>query len=197
MLGLLCCGFGIVSLAQADFSGTVVGVLDGDTIEVLHDGVAERIRLQGIDCPEKRQAFGQKAKQATSDLAFGKQVSIVTHGLDKYGRTIGDVIIPDGKKLNYELVRQGWCWWYRKYDPDNAELARLEADARKARIGLWTDPSPIPPWEWRRHCSEWNTLRQCRKVAWKSILSVWRVFPKEPTGEEHQNCLFAPRIELE
>jgi endonuclease YncB( thermonuclease family) len=150
MLGLLCCGFGIVSLAQADFSGAVVGVLDGDTIEVMHDGTAERVRLQGIDCPEKRQAFGQKAKQATAEFVFGKQVRIATHGHDKYGRTIGDVIIPDGKKLNYELVRQGWCWWYRKYDLDNAELARLEADARKAKIGLWGDPSPIPPWEWRK-----------------------------------------------
>lgn len=150
MLGLLCCSFGIASLAQADFSGAVVGVLDGDTIEVMHDGVAERIRLQGIDCPEKRQAFGQKAKQAASSMAFGKQVSIATQGHDKYGRTIGNVIMPDGRKLNYELVRQGWCWWYRKYDPDNAELARLEADARKARIGLWADLSPIPPWDWRR-----------------------------------------------
>lgn len=149
LLWLLGCSLGTASLVQADFSGIVVSVLDGDTIEVLHGGTAERIRLQGIDCPEKGQAFGQRAKQATSDLAFGKRVNIVTHGLDKYGRTIGNVIMSGGRKLNYELVRQGWCWWYRKYEPDNTELAQLEADARKAKTGLWVDPHPIPPWEWR------------------------------------------------
>ena len=99
----------------ADLIGKVVSVLDGDTIEVLNGHHAKRIRLSGIDCPEKGQAYGKKAKQAASALAFGKEVTIQTHGHDKYKRILGDVILPDGTNVNQELVKQGWCWWYRKY----------------------------------------------------------------------------------
>jgi len=83
--------------------------------EVLHNNHAERIRLNGIDCPEKGQAYGRKAKQAASELVLGRQVTLQTHGLDKHGRTIADVLLPDGTNVNHELVKQGWCWWYRKY----------------------------------------------------------------------------------
>lgn len=133
-----------------EFSGQVVGVIDGDTIDVLHNGQAERIRLNGIDCPEKGQAFGKQAKHAASDLAFGKEVTIQTHGHDKYKRTIGDVILPGGMNLNQELVKQGGCWWYRKYAPGDTVLEQLETDAREGRKGLWVDPQPVPPWEWRK-----------------------------------------------
>lgn len=81
------------SAIAADFSGPVVRILDGDTIEVLHNQHPERIRLSGIDCPEKGQAFGKKAKQAASALAFGKEVTIQTHGHDKYGRTLAVVLL--------------------------------------------------------------------------------------------------------
>jgi endonuclease YncB( thermonuclease family) len=135
----------------ADFFGQVVGVLDGDTIDVLHNGRAERIRLSGIDCPEKKQAYGQKAKQATSALVFGKEVTIQTHGKDKYGRTLADVLLPDGTNVNHEMVKEGWCWWYRKYATGDTTLERLENDARAATRGLWADPYPVPPWEWRKH----------------------------------------------
>ena len=80
----------------ADFSGPVVSVLDGDTLEVLHHQHPERIRLSGIDCPEKGQAYGNNAKHAASTLAFGKEVTVQTHGHDKYKRTIGEVIQPMG-----------------------------------------------------------------------------------------------------
>ena len=93
----------------AAFSGSVVSVLDGDTIEVLHKHKAERIRLNGIDCPEKGQAYGKKAKQAASTLAFGKEVTLQTHGKDKYKRILGDVLLPDGTNVNQELVKQGFC----------------------------------------------------------------------------------------
>src|ERR1700722_2460713 len=86
------------------FSGEVVGVSDGDTIKVMHNGQAERIRLNGIDAPEKAQAFGQKAQEFASSLCFGKLVEVVTPDApkdkDRYGRTIGDVHLPDGKDLN-------------------------------------------------------------------------------------------------
>jgi len=145
---VLCVGF--VSIVSAsDFTGKVVGVIDGDTIDVLHNGQAERIRLNGIDCPEKAQPFGHKAKEATSALVFGKEVTIQTHGTDKYGRTVGDAILPDGTNVNQRLVKDGWCWWYQKYAPDSVILAELQRRARNSRLGLWADPNPIPPWEWR------------------------------------------------
>lgn len=133
-----------------EFSGTVVGVLDGDTIEVLHDHQAERIRLSGIDCPEKGQAYGQHAKQATSVRVFVEKVTLRTFGKDRYGRTIADVILPDGGNLNQILVKEGMCWWYRKYAPENAVLEELETDAREKQRGLWADAQPVPPWEWRK-----------------------------------------------
>jgi len=138
------------TLAVSQFSGRVVGVTDGDTISVMHNGRAEKVRLQGIDCPEKGQAYGQRAKQAISALVFGKEVTLQTHGHDKYKRTLGDVLLPDGTHVNHELVKDGWCWWYRKYAPGDTVLEELETEAREARKGLWVDPQPVPPWEWRK-----------------------------------------------
>ena len=135
-------------LLAADFTGRVVGISDGDTISVMHGTRAEKIRLNGIDCPEKRQAFGQRAKQFTSKLAFGKDVTIKTFSHDKYGRTIGDVILLDGRILNQELIKAGLAWWYEKYSR-NTMLRDLEAEARTAKHGLWVYPDPIAPWEWR------------------------------------------------
>ena len=125
-----------------------MGVSDGDTITVLHNGKGERIRLHGIDCPEKRQAFGRKAKQFTSTLVFGKTVTVEAVGRDRYGRTVGMVLLPDGRSLNHELVRAGLAWMYRRYTNDQS-LSDLEEEARVARRGLWADHHAVPPWEWR------------------------------------------------
>ncbi len=133
----------------ADFTGRVVGVADGDTITVLYNGKAERIRLHGIDCPEKRQAFGNRAKQFTSTLVFGNTVTVQVVDRDRYGRTVGVVLLPDGRSLNRELVRAGFAWWYWRYTPDGETLAQLEREARGAKRGLWGDPHAVPPWEWR------------------------------------------------
>lgn len=136
-------------LPVSQISGQVVSVLDGDTIDVLYNTRAKRIRLNGIDAPEKGQAFGQKAKQFVSEQAFGKEVTVKTFGLDKYGRTIGDVFLPDGRMLNEELVREGLAWWYREYAPGNVTLEKLEAEAREANRNLWTHKKPVPPWVYR------------------------------------------------
>jgi micrococcal nuclease len=141
VLLLLC-----ASLATADFSGPVVSVLDGDTIEVLHNNRPERIRLSGIDCPEKGQAYGTRVKQAASELVYGKEVTLQTHGKDKYGRTLAYVLLLDGTNVNHTLVEEGWCWWYRKYAPGDTVLEGLENEAREAKKGLWADPHPVPPW---------------------------------------------------
>ena len=78
-----------------------------------------------------------------------KKVTVHTHGLDKYGRTIADVILPDGTNVNHTLVKDGWCWWYRTYAPGDTVLEGLEKEGREAKKGLWVDPQPVPPWEWR------------------------------------------------
>ena len=95
------------SVSFADFSGPVVSVLDGDTIDVLHSQQPERIRLNGIDCSEKGQAFGQKAKQFTSTLVHGKEVTIHVLSKDRHGRTVADVVLPDGTNVSRELLRAG------------------------------------------------------------------------------------------
>ena len=138
------------TLPSIHFTGKVVGVTDGDTITVLHNGRGERVRLHGIDCPEKGQGFGTVAKQFTSALIFGKEVTVMVQDSDKYGRTIGEVKLLDGRVLNQELVKAGLAWWYRRYAPGDTALEGLEMEAREAKRGLWVDPNPIPPWEWRK-----------------------------------------------
>ena len=134
----------------ASWSGMVVGVTDGDTITVMHRGKPEVIRLFGIDCPEKDQDFGTRAKQFTSDMVFRKIVEVVPIGETSYGRPVAWVFV-NGKSLNKELIRAGLAWWYRRYAPHESELAQLEAVARENRIGLWSQPNPTPPWEFRRY----------------------------------------------
>jgi len=131
--------------ALANFTGPVVSVLDGDTIEVLHNRHPQRIRLGDIDCPEKGQAYGNNAKHAASGLLFGKEITLQTHGKDKYGRTFGDVFLPDGTNVNHTLVKDGWCWWYRMYAPGDTLLEGLEPDAREGGKGMWADPQKCGP----------------------------------------------------
>jgi micrococcal nuclease len=140
-----------VPVFAEDFSGRVVRVIDGDSIEVMHEGRAEQVRLSGIDCPEMGQPFGKRAKQFTSQLAFGKEVAVKVAGYDRYDRTLGEITLSDGKSLNRELVRAGYAWWYRRYAPTDKVLEKLENEAREAKRGLWADPNPVPPWGWRKN----------------------------------------------
>jgi endonuclease YncB( thermonuclease family) len=129
-------------------AGTVVRVRDGDSIVVLRGRIGVEVRLDGIDCPELAQAFGKKAKNFTSGLAFGNTVGLEGKGKDRYGRELAEVFLPDGKSLNRELVSAGYAWWYRKYSTDRS-LEGLERTARTERRGLWAVPNPVPPWEFR------------------------------------------------
>lgn len=132
-------------------TGKVIGISDGDTIKILTEDKQElRIRLNGIDCPEKKQAFGTKARQFTSDMVFGKTVSVRYKSKDRYGRILGDVILNDSINLNYELVRAGYAWWYRQYAKKDTVLEQLENEARIAKRGLWADKNPVAPWEYRK-----------------------------------------------
>ena len=128
----------------------VVGVTDGDTLTAIVDGRQIKVRLNGIDAPEKKQAFGDASKRALSNLVFGKRVSIVDLGKDRYGRTIGEVFTPDGQQVEVAMVRLGMAWHYVKYAPRDTDLAGAELVARKERRGLWSDAAAVPPWEFRK-----------------------------------------------
>jgi micrococcal nuclease len=139
------------SASAGEYPARVIGITDGDTLTVLAAQKTQvKIRLAGIGAPESGQDFGTKAKQAASELAFGKIVSIIERDKDRYGRTVADVWLPDGRSLNREMVRNGSAWWYRKYAANDRVLARLEAEARQAKRGLWSQPDPKPPWDWRK-----------------------------------------------
>ena len=132
------------------FTGKVVGILDGDTISVLREGKAVKVWLYGVDAPEKAQAFGTQARKFTSDFAFQRDVTVQIRATDRYGRLLGEVLLPDGRSLNQELVKAGMAWWYRPYAAKDTTLAQLEAEARTAQRGLWADAHPVPPWQWRK-----------------------------------------------
>jgi endonuclease YncB( thermonuclease family) len=138
-----------VGLEAQKLSGKVVGVNDGDTFEMLVGNRKLKVRLEGIDCPEKGQAFGNAAKTYTSNLVFGQYVSVYVKSYDRYKRAIAIVYLPGGGTLNEALLSSGMAWHFKKYNNDKS-WARLENQARKSRIGLWSDSNPIPPWEFRK-----------------------------------------------
>ena len=141
-------------LLAADLTGKVVAIGDGDTLTLLvPDGASYRqvrVRLGEIDTPESRQPYGQRAKQALSDLAYNQQARVVVETTDRYGRTVGRVYVG-GVDVNAEMVKQGAAWAYRQYLKDQSLLA-LEAQAKAAKRGLWGLPEAerCPPWDWRK-----------------------------------------------
>jgi micrococcal nuclease len=141
-----------VSASSNDFIGKVVKIVDGDTFDVQTESEKIRIRFYGIDCPEKDQPYGLRAKEIAMNLASGRKVVIRKRGrgIGKFGRTIGDVILPDGKNMSHMLVQAGACWWYQKYAPGDEELKKLENEARNGKSGLWNKDNPVPPWIWRK-----------------------------------------------
>lgn len=147
-LALFLCAVVFQAHAGSVYEGRVVGVSDGDTITVLTEGHKQiKVRLAEIDAPEKAQAFGQRSKQALSDLVFGKTVRVEQQDMDRYRRVVGRVFIG-ATDVNAEQVRQGMAWVYRQYLRDRT-LLTVEKEAREARRGLWSDPHPVPPWEYR------------------------------------------------
>ena len=157
-------------LANAnEFSGKVVHVSDGDTIIVLKKGKELKIRLSEIDCPEKKQAFGQKAKNFTKSRVAGKRVTVKVKSIDRYGRTVAEIILPDGKSLNRLLVKNGFAWWYSKYSNDKS-LGQLEKKARKEKRGLWVDKHPTSPWNFRKNKKDRGKTRATRPASNKNII---------------------------
>ena len=134
--------------ADTSFRGDVVRILDGDTVEVM-DATKQtlRVRLANIDAPERRQAFGEVARQALATMAYRQKIEVIDKGGDQYGRRIG-VLMLNGRDLNAAMVGQGMAWVYTRYNSDPT-LPALEQRARAARIGLWADQNPTPPWQFR------------------------------------------------
>jgi micrococcal nuclease len=135
-------------VAAPAFSDQVIGIADGDTLTVLHERKPVKIRLANIDAPEKKQAFGERSKQSLSELCFQKNATYSIQNIDRYGRTVA-VVTCDGVEVNRAQVERGLAWVYAQYNKD-ASLPALQADAKSARRGLWSDHNPTPPWEFRR-----------------------------------------------
>ena len=128
----------------------VIAIKDGDTFVILIEGKEQVIRFAHIDCPEKKQPFGMKAKQFVSELCFGKFVTLIhKNEFDRNKRLIAEVILQDGTNLNQELIRNGLAWHYKAYSKDD-NYAELELHARQNNIGLWADDEPKAPWVWRK-----------------------------------------------
>jgi endonuclease YncB( thermonuclease family) len=151
--------------AHADtLTGRVVGVADGDTITVLDANHQQhKIRLQGIDAPEKAQPFGQRSKESLSAMVFNKDVRVDWEKLDKYKRIVGKVWVqpascptcPMTLDVGHAQITVGLAWWYRKYANEQSTQDRgayefSEQEARAKRTGLWADADPVPPWDWRK-----------------------------------------------
>lgn len=128
----------------------VVSVTDGDTINVLRDGQQVKVRLYGIDCPEKGQDYGQKARDLAAALVAGRNVEVDQKDTDRYGRTVGLVKV-DGQGLNELIIQNGYAWVYRQYCKEKfcADWIKSEAVARQQKKGMWASSVVIPPWEWR------------------------------------------------
>ncbi len=174
VLLLLC----LPALAQDKFlQGKVVAVADGDTITVLDStNKQHRIRLQGIDAPERSQDFGANAKQHLSRLVFGQQVTVEYEKSDRYGRTLGKVRVGD-RDANREMLRAGLAWHYKTYEreqtPQDREVYGFEeARARKLKIGLWSQLSPTPPWDFRRGESRQSPPAEARRAGSRETVTT-------------------------
>jgi endonuclease YncB( thermonuclease family) len=142
----------------AELPGRVVRIVDGDTLVLLVEAAdgqktQEKIRLAGIDCPERKQAWGERARQALAGYVFSQDVTVKWDKRDRYHRVVGTVL-DNEKDVNLAMVKDGMCWWYRKYahEQSPADQTLYEAEEARAKakhLGLWSDSNPTPPWEWR------------------------------------------------
>lgn len=141
-----------IATTAYSLTGRVIKVIDGDTITVLKNSKTNiKIRLYGIDAPEKKQPFGQQARKVLARMIAGKTVEIEETGKDRYGRFVG-IVQNAGRNINSQLVKDGFAWVYPAFckRPECSSWKSQEAEAKAARRGLWRDKQPIPPWKWRK-----------------------------------------------
>ena len=131
-------------------TGKVIRVSDGDSFTLLTDNNHEvRIRLYGIDCPEKEQPYSKAAKEFTGNILKVGAVEVEQKDIDRYNRIVGIVIVADSINLNEQLLKKGFAWHYQYYD-NNPMWTAYERIARESKQGLWKEPNPISPWQWRK-----------------------------------------------
>jgi endonuclease YncB( thermonuclease family) len=148
LLAVLIAFVGLPAIAADPITGRVVSVHDGDTVRVLDAAnVQHKVRLNGIDAPERGQPFGTASRDRLAAIVMGKTVTVENEGRDKYGRTLGRIKI-EGQDVNRQMVADGLAWHYVKFNND-PRLAAAERQARVTGKGLWADKAPVPPWEWR------------------------------------------------
>ena len=137
-------------------TGRSIGVSDGDTLTLLDaKQVPHKIRVAGIDAPEKKQPFGEKAKSSLSALAYNRLGEADCRKIDRYRRKVC-VVFVGGEDVGLEQIKAGMAWWYRQYAKEQTPQERIdyehaESQAKRHRYGLWSGPNPTPPWEWRHH----------------------------------------------
>jgi endonuclease YncB( thermonuclease family) len=142
--------FYTVGYCQNKITAKVISIKDGDTVLVLDNlNHQTTLRLAEVDCPEKSQPFGTKAKQFTSDQIYRKEIKYIVNDIDRYGRSIAKIYYDDNKYLSAEIIKNGFGWHYKKYSISK-DLADFENAARLQRVGLWYDKNPVSPWDWRR-----------------------------------------------
>ena len=159
---ILLLAFAGPAFAQPEtFSGRVTGVEDGDTLSVSREGAVVEVRLDGSDAPEVGQPFGDEARKFVIMLVLGKTAMVIVRFAGRRGRAIAEVILPDGRSLNQEVVRAGYAWHFTRHSTSPG-LVALEEEARDARRGLWTGERPVPPWEWDTNAAARRTLPSLR-----------------------------------
>lgn len=138
------------SKSQKTGSGKVIAIIDGDTYDILLEGnKIIRIRMEGIDAPEKGMPYYKVAKNYLGELCFDKYIRLEITGKDRHDRMIAFSYLDDGRELSHEMIKAGLAWHFKKYSSDR-DLANLEINAKQAKLGLWADQKPMPPWENRR-----------------------------------------------
>jgi len=146
LVGFLGLSFGVHSAAPEN---SVIRIIDGDTVEIMGEGTKPfKVRLMGIDAPERRQPYGKKSKQVLSDLIYKKIVRLVGSKKDRYGRTLSRLYVGE-IDVSAAMVEQGAAWVYRRYTSDPV-LYKAEELAKETKRGLWALPDPMPPWKWRK-----------------------------------------------
>ena len=152
--------------------GRIIGVSDGDTLTLLDARKqTHKIRLSGIDAPEKKQAFGQQSKLSLSNLAYGREATADCPKRDRYQRAVC-VVTTGGKDVGLQQIQHGLAWWYRDYaheqrPQERRDYERAEQWAQERRLGLWREKDPVPPWEWRREKREQSAAKRYGKaVLW-------------------------------
>ena len=182
-------------LDQVSIPGRITGIVEGATIKVRILGKPQiKVRIAFIDAPEKGQAFDQRAKQAMSELVFGKNVVLQPYTIDRSGHLVAPVFI-DGQDAGLELLKQGLCWVHEKNIGEASALVqtryRNAQDAAQAqKVGLWQDPAPVPPWEWRKEkrATHQPLLGQSVRASWLTSCSIFQGFVSITTLQRLRAC---------